>query len=133
MGNYAYIKDVVNGLYQAMEFGRKGERYILGGENLSFNQFFQILGETTRKTYRMAHIPERVALFISKEEKIRAKYLKGYPLITPEWVKVFLMDWAFSVTKAQSELGYKITPFSHAVKKTIDWLQRSRQEDKKLA
>lgn len=123
IGNYAYIEDVVRGIYQAMKLGRKGERYILGGENVSFKQFFQILSETASKSYRMIHIPGRLAMLISKGEKVRAKYLKGYPLITPEWVKVFLMDWAFSIRKAQVELDYSITPFTLAVQKTIAWLQ----------
>lgn len=129
VGNYVYVEDVVRGLHQAMKFGRRGERYIIGGENLSFNQFFQILSEIGGKTYRMINIPEQLALLISQEEKIRAKYLKGYPLITPEWVKVFLMDWAYSVSKAQAELGYWITPFIPAVKKTIDWLRMESEKE----
>lgn len=128
LGNYAYVGDVVRGLDQAMQFGRKGERYVLGGENLSYNQFFQILGETTSKFYRMIHIPEKLAMLISKEEKIRARYLKGYPLITPEWVKIFSSDQAFSSRKAQTEFGYRITPFFLALKQTIGWLQNERSE-----
>ena len=40
IGNYSYIDDVILGHIQAMETGKKGESYILGGENLSFNEFF---------------------------------------------------------------------------------------------
>lgn len=83
IGNYVYVEDVVRGIHQAMELGRRGERYILGGENLSFNAFFQIVSEIAGRSYRMFHVPDSIAMLIARLEKTRARYLKGYPLITP--------------------------------------------------
>ena len=49
VGNYAFISDVVDGCINAMNKGRDGEKYILGGENLSYNQFFAGLERSFRE------------------------------------------------------------------------------------
>jgi nucleoside-diphosphate-sugar epimerase len=123
IGNYAYIDDVVMGHIQAMETGKTGESYILGGENLSFNEFFDIVTDLSQKSYRFIHLPLPLALGFGWFEQNRAKLFKSYPLITPEWVKLFAKDWAYSSEKAKSELGYRVTPFEDAIHRTINWLK----------
>jgi len=49
IGNYAFIDDVVNGYVSAMEKGRSGERYILGGENRSYNELFESIRNISGK------------------------------------------------------------------------------------
>jgi farnesol dehydrogenase len=125
IGNYGFVDDIVSGHILAMKNGRSGERYILGGENLSYNQFFEVLSDISNKYYRIFHIPQSLVMLVSKMELIRAKYLRGYPLITPEWVEVFSKHWAFSCKKAEDELGYRITPFREAIGKTLDWIRNT--------
>lgn len=122
VGNYVFIDDVVRGHLLAMKYGNRGERYILGGENVSYNDFFRILSEVSKSHYRMIHIPQWMALAVSNIEKFRAQLTDHYPLLTPGWVKTFLADWEFSTEKAQSHLGYTITPFHEALEKTVQWL-----------
>lgn len=122
VGNYAYVEDVVQGLWLALLEGRSGEKYILGGENLSYNDFFKTLADVCGKSRLMLHIPYWMALAVSHIESTKARLLGLYPLITPPWVRTFLADWAFSSEKARRELGYRITPFRTALKKTVDWL-----------
>jgi dihydroflavonol-4-reductase len=43
--NLVHIQDVVNGLIQAVDFGERGERYILGGTNISFHELFRLMAE----------------------------------------------------------------------------------------
>jgi len=130
VGNYAYIDDVVNGLYGAMLYGRPGEKYILGGENLSYTEFFGVVKDISGKDYRMIHISREVALGISRFEETRARLLGGHPLITPGWVRMFLDDWACSSEKAKREIGYTITPFKEAVTKTLVWLDRYNRNER---
>ncbi|RCK77335.1 MAG: Dihydroflavonol-4-reductase [Ignavibacteriae bacterium] len=122
IGNYGFVDDVVEGHILAMEKGRIGEKYILGGENVTYNQFFDILSEVANKRFYQFKIPYIVALSFAGIEKIRAKLFNSYPLITPEWVRTFKLDWSYSCKKAEKELGYKITPLKTALKITIDWL-----------
>ena len=72
-----------------MEKGRVGERYILGGENLSFNDFFAQVTQLSGIRHHLFHIPLSFIMFFAQLELTRAKIFKGYPLITPEWVSVF--------------------------------------------
>ena len=100
-GNYVFIDDVVEGHIQAMEKGRAGERYILGGENASFNEFFNLLAAITGKQHRMFKIPIPVMNLAAKTMEIRANLTGAAPLLTPPWVKKYLFDWAHSTSKAE--------------------------------
>lgn len=121
-GNYAFIDDVADGMINAMKLSKSGERYILGGENLSFNKLFSLVAEKSEKNYRMIHIPKSLALKFSKIEEARTKISKHYPLITPGWVKTFCLNWDFTNEKAIKEINYKITPFKKALEITLSWL-----------
>lgn len=54
-GNYVYIDDVVDGHIHAAAYGLNGERYLLGGENLTFNRVFRVLAEITQKKRLLVH------------------------------------------------------------------------------
>ncbi len=123
VGNYAFVNDVVQGHLLAMEAGRTGEKYILGGENVSYNDFFQILSNFSSRKYKLFHIPSALALTFAEFEKLKAAWFGKTPLITPGWIKTFLVNWAFSSAKAQSQLGYTITPLSLALETTVTWLK----------
>ncbi|HLA52630.1 MAG TPA: NAD-dependent epimerase/dehydratase family protein, partial [Flavitalea sp.] len=53
VSNYAYLEDVVRGHVAAMQKGIVGERYILGGEDVSYEQFFRQVGEAAGRNYRL--------------------------------------------------------------------------------
>lgn len=124
IGNYAFVDDVVDGHIKAMELGKTGARYVLGGEDLSYNAFFEVVSNIANKRYRMIRMPAKAAYTYAYLEKWRAEYLFGYPKITPEWVSTFLADWAFSSEKARREIGYQITPARDALATTINWLSK---------
>jgi nucleoside-diphosphate-sugar epimerase len=128
-GNYVLVDDVANGMINSMNLSKSGERYILGGDNLSFNKFFSIIAEKTGKNYRMLHIPQNLALMFSKLEETRAKNSNHYPLISPGWVKTFCLDWNFSSNKAINEINYKITPFEKALEITLSWLSSKERRN----
>jgi nucleoside-diphosphate-sugar epimerase len=122
IGNYAFISDVVNGCIGAMCNGRDGEKYILGGENLSFNQFFSCVSKISGKKYRMIRIPVKAGLMFGKIEETLAKISNHYPQITPKWVKTFAINWSFSNDKAIREIDYQVTSFEIALEKTLSWI-----------
>jgi nucleoside-diphosphate-sugar epimerase len=127
IGNYGYVNDVVNGYLLAMEKGKIGEKYILGGENISYNDFFRTITEVCGKKFIIFKIPYQLAIFFGKAEELKAKIFKSYPLITPEWVETFALNWSYTNRKAETELGYTVTPFRDAVKQTIDWLNKNNK------
>ncbi len=126
VGNYAFVNDVAHGHVRALESGKAGESYILGGENISFNGFFDLLADISKRRYHMFHLSGALAMSFSRIEALRGRLFNRYPLITPEWTRLFLTDWACSPAKAQRELGYSVTPLRDALEKTVRWLQASR-------
>ena len=106
------MDDVVEGHLLAMEKGRVGERYLLGGENVSLKGLFSLVDEVTNRKHFQVSLPRSLALLYAGLEKRKAEWLGVYPKVTPGWVETFLADWAFTSAKAESELGYRITPLS---------------------
>ena len=123
VGNYVYIDDVVGGHILAMEKGRTGERYLLGGSNLSFNEFFNILKEVTGKHYFLVKMPLFIGISIAAIMLTIAKLTGRMPLITPGLLKRYSHHWAVSNEKARSELGYDPVDFREGLHKTVEWLQ----------
>jgi nucleoside-diphosphate-sugar epimerase len=111
-------------MVSAFQHGRAGERYILGGENLSYRQFFDIINGISGESHLLFPVPLLAAGIFSRMELLRAKLFKSYPLITPGWVTTLFGEAAYSCAKAERELGYHITPFATAMRATITWLQQ---------
>lgn len=126
IGNYAYIGDVVNGHILALEHGKSGERYILGGTNASYNQFFETIKEVSGKNYRMFHLPFPIMLAVAKFELFMAETFGKKPLITPPWIIRYMQNRLVSSSKAKNELQYKITPLDEAILKTIEWIKSNK-------
>lgn len=122
LGNYAFVRDVANGHLLAMERGCPGERYVLGGENVSYREFFEAVARAAGVRHRMFTVHHSVALAAARAEEFRARVFRGYPGITPGWAATFLTDCACSCARAERELGYHITPFEGALTETLRWL-----------
>jgi nucleoside-diphosphate-sugar epimerase len=128
IGNYALVDDLVRGHILAMEKGKIGERYILGGENASLKRLFQLVDEVSGKKHFQMNLPPRIAYLYAGFEKKKAEWLGMYPQITPGWVETFLQDWVYSLAKAERELGYTITPLKEGVRMTYEWLLNQRTD-----
>ena len=122
IGNYVFIDDVVNGHILAASKGRAGERYILGGENLSFEELFQVLAKATGKQRRMIHLSLPVMTSVASFLTWQASFTGIPPAITPDFMKKYHNHWSLSSDKALRELGYTVTPFVEGVAKTLQWL-----------
>lgn len=126
IGSYPYIDDVVDGHLKAMEKGRSGERYILGGENATFNEFISLVKKHSGINRPLRHIPFFVLSGLSYLILLNAKITGKYPLITPDWVAKYKYDWALDSSKAITELDYKIRSLDDGIKKTVDWVKENR-------
>ena len=125
IGNYVYIDDVVSGHILAMEKGKAGERYILGGENLSFNEFFDKIRNVSGKKTWLVKLPLWMMILISKFMMFLAHNFGIKPMITPAHVKKFNRNFRLDTKKAEIELGYKSISFEEALKKTIIWINEN--------
>jgi len=122
-GNYVFVDDLVAGMIAAMEKGKPGERYILGGENISYKAFFADIGNISGKNYRMFRIPTALILMIAGIMKFTATCFNIPPLITPGWARKYLYSWNVSSEKAFRQLGYNPRPLKEGLSETIKWLK----------
>ncbi len=130
VGNYVFVDDLVQGFLLAMQRGRTGEKYILGGENVSLRQFFRTIDQVSGKRHWQLPVFRPGALLFSWFQKQRAEWFGIYPQITPGWVRTFLEDRAYGCAKAERELGYRWMPLVEGLRITYDWLLRVRGESK---
>lgn len=124
VGSYVLVDDVVSGHILAALHGQPGHRYALGGENLTFRQFFDILAEVTGRHRRLIPLPVWMMVAAAKAMEWQAVITAIPPMITAPWVKKYLNHWSLSSHKAMTELGYNITPFREGAKITLEWLRK---------
>lgn len=125
--NYVYIDDAVSGMVMAMETARPGSQYIIGGENASYDRFFDLIKELSGIKRRLIHIPYPVIRSIAWLEDTKTSLFKTRPLITSEWVKKLPYDWSKDIGKAQRELNYQARSLEAGLRQTIDWLRATKQ------
>ncbi|MCO5936662.1 NAD-dependent epimerase/dehydratase family protein [Mucilaginibacter sp. RB4R14] len=125
IGNYVYIDDTIKGLIAAMEKAKPGERYLLGGVNATYNEFFSLVDELTGVKRKMYNVPLPVMLFLSRIQLLMARLFGKQPMITPPFVRKYNKHWVVSSNKAEQEIGYTIIPLREGVSKTLNWLNQS--------
>ena len=130
IGNYVFIDDVINGHILAMEFGKNGEKYLLGGTDLSYLELFSILKKITGKKYFMLKIPFFFISLIAHVQLFFTKIFNVSPSITPSLIKKFSYSWKVSSQKAIDELGYTITPFETGAVQTLQWFNKKIDYEK---
>jgi farnesol dehydrogenase len=123
IGNYVYVDDAVKGHVLALEHGKPGERYILGGSNVSYVDFFKQLSEISQKKYGMLKLPLSVMIVIAYVMLGFSKITGTKPLITPGWVRKFNHHWNVSSAKAEKELDYHPVSIQRGMQKTLEWLK----------
>jgi len=126
IGNYVFVDDVAEGHILAAMHGRGGERYILGGENHSFNSLFNIIGQVTGKVRNLVRLPEGLMRAIVGTITFISGLLRVSPPITGDFINKYLKDWIMTSEKAERELGYQITPLSEGVTSTVEWLKKMK-------
>jgi nucleoside-diphosphate-sugar epimerase len=122
-GNYAFVDDVVEGHIQAMSRGLGGEKYILGGSNISYGELVTIIQEQI-KVKKIA-ISSSLMKAWSWIELIKSRILNQDPIATPSTIGRYLINAEFDCQKAVKQLGYAITPFHIGIRQTIEYLKNN--------
>lgn len=126
IGSYCYIDDVVDGHIGAMEKGRPGERYIMGGVNATFNELLGTISRVSGVHNKQYHIPFVLLKVVTRFMLMRAELTGKPPMITPDWVAKYAFDWALDSSKAAREIGYRIRPLEDGIRSTIEWVRKNR-------
>jgi farnesol dehydrogenase len=116
--SYAYLDDVAAGHCAALEHGRVGGRYALGGENAPQRRVFELVQQLTGRR-PPPRIPFPVADLLGAAEELRVTLFGGTPLLTRGAVEIFRHDWSLDSSEAVRDLGYTLTPLAEGVKHTL--------------
>jgi dihydroflavonol-4-reductase len=104
--------------------GRPGERYILGGENLTLKQILDKMSAITGLPSPTMKVPHGVAMaFAFFDETIQGRLLGKEPRATMEAVQMGRKKMFASSAKAQQELGLRVHPVYEALRGAIDWFR----------
>jgi dihydroflavonol-4-reductase len=119
--NIAYVGDVVRGHIFAALKGRKGERYILGGHNMTHKDIFRRIAQLVGGWPPFAKLPVALLRLGARVTELGCNMIGVEPLISSDLVaEAGMYNW-FSSEKAQRELGYTVSPFDEAVLATSRW------------
>lgn len=111
---FSFVEDVAEGHVLALERGRPGENYGLGGHNLPQVALFEWL-RARRGTRLPLDLPVPVALVAGALEELRARVTGALPMVTRGAVEIFRYDWPVDSAAAVAELGYHVSSFDHAM------------------
>jgi len=108
----------------ALEEGKSGERYILGGENLTLKQILDRLGKITGLPSPTVKLPYFFAYMTGVvDEAITGRLLKREPRATIDTVRMGKKKMFASSDKAERELGWKIVPVEDALRRAVEWFR----------
>lgn len=109
--SYAYVDDVAEAHVQALEIGRIGQEYLLGGENAPQMRVFDIVRELTGAPLPR-RLPYALATAAAWFEEARARLTGHPPQLTCGIVEILRHDWSMDSRRSVDELGYRITPLA---------------------
>ena len=121
-----HVDDVARGHLLALRHGRVGERYILGGENLSLVEVLSMVDAATGVRRRRVRLSEGAVWPIAVASEVLARF--GLPpVVTRDHLRMARKKMFFSSGKAAAELGFTARPAREAVADAVDWFARRRR------
>jgi dihydroflavonol-4-reductase len=122
--NLVDVRECARGHVTALEKGKSGERYILGGENLTLKQILDKLAKITGLPSPMLKLPYIFAYAAGIADEIVTGRLRGRePRATIDTVRMGAKKMFASSDKAERELGWKIVPVESALRRAVEWFR----------
>ena len=122
--NLVDVNEVARTHVHALERGRSGERYILGGENLTLKQLLDKMSAITGLPSPTMRVPHSVAMAFAVWDQTVTGRLRGRePRATVEAVRMGKKKMFVSSAKAERELGFQVLPVYAALRSAIDWFR----------
>jgi dihydroflavonol-4-reductase len=123
--NVVDVRDVAAGHLLAFEKGRSGERYLLGGENVTLRGAFATIARHAGRTPPRVGVPWRVALGAAWAADRSLRLVGREPkLLNLDETRLARLPMTFSCAKAQRELGYSFRPADEALRDAVAWFAR---------
>jgi len=121
--NVVAVEDVAAGHLLAAEKGRVGERYILGGRNMTLKEILDALAALTGRRAPRVKLPHVVALAAGYADEFYSRLAGREPQIPVEGVKMSRHKMFVESDKAARELGYKPGKIEAALERAVRWYE----------
>ncbi len=122
--NLVDATECARGHVAALEKGKSGERYILGGENLTLKQILDRLGSITGLPSPKVKLPYIFAFATGVvDETITGRLLNREPRATIDTVRMGRKKMFACSAKAERELGWRIVPVEGALRRAVEWFR----------
>jgi dihydroflavonol-4-reductase len=122
--NFVHVKDVAKGMILAFKKGKAGEKYILGGQNLTYVDFFSKLNAVTGCRKKMKPIPKYIVILAGYFFGLGEKVFQRKFMLNPQLAKIITLNAYYTPKKAVIELGMPQTPIEEAIKDSIQSLKK---------
>lgn len=119
--NIVHVDDVAAGHLLAYEKGRVGERYILGGENLTLAEILRRVASVSGRRPPMIGLPRMAVYPVAAIAEMLARLTGREPMATLDGVRMARWKMWFSSAKAERELGYVHRPADAALADAVRW------------
>jgi len=124
--NLVDVRECALGHVAALEKGRSGERYVLGGENLTLKQILDKLAVITGLPSPKVRVPYVLALATGVVDELVTGRIRGRePRATIDAVRMGRKKMFASSAKAEHELGWKVMPVDDALLRAVDWFRQN--------
>jgi len=120
--NLVPVEDVARAHVLALERGRLGERYLIGGENLSLHEVWELLGAVTGRRVPRWRVPYVVAFGVGLADEIRCRVQPGArPAVPLEGLRMARERMHVDCSKAAGELGFRPGDVRDALQRAVAW------------
>jgi dihydroflavonol-4-reductase len=121
--NFVPVEDAAAGHLLAVERGRIGERYILGGENLTLKQALQILSQVSGRPAPRMRVPHVLALAAGYADAALSRLVGREPQISLEGVRMARHSMFVNTERARTELGFSAGSIAAAFERAVQWYE----------
>jgi dihydroflavonol-4-reductase len=121
--NIVHVDDVAAGHLAAAEKGRMGERYILGGENMSLAEILAAVAQAVGRRAPRLRIPHSALFPVAFGAELAARITGREPFVTLDGVRMSRKKMYFTSEKASRELGYQPRPARNAIADAVNWFR----------
>jgi dihydroflavonol-4-reductase len=116
--NIVDVEDVAAGHLLAAEKGEPGERYILGGYNLSWVELIDRLAIDSGLERPLIVLPREAGTMARLQAEIGIRWP-----VAPEAFALMAQNWRYSSRRAKRELGYRTGPLDATIRRTVEWYE----------
>jgi len=121
--NVVHVDDVARGHLLARDRGRPGERYILGGADLSLREILAMVATHAGRRPPTLRLPRAAVYPIALVSEMLARLTGGEPLATLDGLRMARKYMYFTSSKAETELGYRWRPAEAAIVDALAWFR----------